>query len=94
MCLKVLEASISLRGAIEKSQRAKEGSQNLARGLVPTGSSDSIWGLYPEATDGMMHSYWHAGDRDWVRDYRFFEIKNFRMVSHNPSCIPEAPSQS
>ena len=37
---------------------------DLARDIVPTGSSDSGWGRYPGLTDGSGSSVWHAANGD------------------------------
>eukprot|EP00435_Cladocopium_sp_Y103_P031831 s749_g8.t1 len=39
--------------------------ENLAQGIVPTGSSDSKWGRFAGATDGKNDVLWHAGNGDY-----------------------------
>jgi len=39
--------------------------ENLAQGIVPSGSSDSKWGRFAGATDGKNDGVWHAGNGDY-----------------------------
>lgn len=42
------------------------GAHNLAKSLIPTGSSESNkWGPFEQATDGLYMQVWHAGDGDY-----------------------------